>query len=90
MAGMNSDRKHALGVFLLVVGSIWLFFILIWMPPLTLAVLWLAFKIGFGSVFDSVIASRALLYGEGLLALSAIGAGLYLNLRHLLESKGIA
>jgi hypothetical protein len=84
---MTSDQKHALGVLLLVVGAIWFFFIVIWMPPLTMAVFWLAFKIGFNSVFDSVIVSRSLLYGEGVLALSAIGTGLYINLRRLMRRR---
>jgi len=84
---VTGDQKHALGVLLLVVGIIWLFFIVIWMPPVTLAVIWLAIKIGFGSVFDSVIVARGLLYGEGVLALSAIGAGLYMNLRRLIPKK---
>jgi hypothetical protein len=80
---MTRDQKHALGVLLLVVGAIWFFFIVIWMPPLTMAVIWLAIKIGFDSVLNSVIVTRSLLYGEGVLALSAISIGLYINLRHL-------
>jgi hypothetical protein len=84
---MTRDQKHALGVLLLVVGAIWFFFIAIWMPPLTMAVFWLAFKIGFNSVFNSVIVSRSLLYGEGVLSLSTFGMGLYINLRRLMTQK---
>jgi hypothetical protein len=84
---MDSDKKTALGTFLLIVGSVWFLFILIWMPPITLAVLWFAFKVGFGSVFDSVFISRALLFSEAVFALSAVGAGLYLNFHALSERK---
>jgi hypothetical protein len=84
---MTRDQKHALGVLLLIVGIIWFFFILIWMPPLTMAVIWVAIKIGFDSIFNSVIVSRSLLYGEGALALSAVGVGLYINLSRLMSEK---
>ncbi len=84
---MTHDQKHALGVLLVIVGAIWLFRIVIWMPPVTIAVIWLAIKFGFDSVFNSVIVSRSLLYGEGGLALSAIGVGLYINLRRLMPQK---
>ncbi len=84
---MTRDQNHALGVLLVIAGGIWFFFIVIWMPPLTMALIWLGIKIGFDSVFNSVIFSRLLLYGEGVLALSAIGMGLYINLRRLMPEK---
>jgi hypothetical protein len=84
MADMTSDQKHALGVLLLVVGTIWFFFILIWMPPLTMAVLWLAIKSG----LDPLIVTRGLLYAEVVLALSAICMGLYINVRRLMPGSG--
>jgi hypothetical protein len=84
---MDADKKTALGTFLLIVGSVWFLFVLIWMPPITMAVLWFSFKVGFGSLFDSVFISRALVYSEGLFALSAVGAGLYLNFRAFSERK---
>ncbi len=80
---MTNDQKHALGVFLLVVGSIWFFFCLIWMPPLTLAVLWFLAKIA----FEPDIRFGALLYAEFALALCAVGIGLYINLRRLISEK---
>jgi hypothetical protein len=88
MAGMTSDQKHASGVLLLTLGLIWLFFILIWMPPLTTAVIWLSVKIGFDSDFKSVMVARALLCGEGILALIAVGVGLYTNLQRLKRTGG--
>jgi hypothetical protein len=80
---MTNDQKHALGVFLLIVGIIWFFFWIIWMPPLTMAVLWIVAKIG----FEPNILVKILFYSEVVLALSAIGLGLYINLRRLMPEK---
>jgi hypothetical protein len=80
---MTNDQKHALGVLLLIVGTIWFFFCVIWMPPLTMAALWIVIKIG----FEPDHLPKILFYSEGVLALCAIGLGLYINLRRLMPEK---
>jgi hypothetical protein len=80
---MTNDQKHALGVFLLVFGGIWFFFCLIWMPPLTLAMLWLLAKIA----YEPDIGFGAFLYAEFALSLCAVGIGLYINIRRLIPEK---
>jgi len=87
---MRSDKKHALGVLLLLVGIIWILFLLIWMPPLTETLIWLAIRIGYVSIFDSVAVSRTVFYGEWALALGTFSAGLYLNLHHVLRNSEVA
>jgi hypothetical protein len=83
LGGMTNDQKHALGVFMLIVGIVWFFFWIIWMPPLTFAVLWIVAKIG----FEPNVLVKILFYSEALLALCAIGLGLYINLRRLMPEK---
>jgi hypothetical protein len=80
---MTNDQKHALGVFLLIVGIIWFFFWIIWMPPLTFAVLWIVAKTG----FEPNILVKILFYSEALFALCAVGLGLYINLRRFMPEK---
>ena len=80
---MTGDLKHALGILLLILGTIWLFFCLIWMPPVTTAVVWLEIVMR----LNSGIPTRFVLYSEFVLSLSAIGAGLYINLRRLMPEK---
>jgi hypothetical protein len=80
---MTNDQKHALGVFLLIVGIIWFFFCVIWMPPLTMALIWLEISLG----FEPDVLPRVFLYCEFALVLCAVGAGLYLNVRRLMTKK---
>jgi hypothetical protein len=69
---MDSDKKLAMVVFLTVVGVIWLFFCVIWMPPIWLRV-------------STDKLPYSILRYEYIFPLCLITLGLYIALRRYLE-----
>lgn len=74
---MDMGQKLAAGLLLISAGVIWLFFVVIWLPPLTMLTVLIGIKMGLSDTF----------YGKWLLlidivtALSVMGYGAYLLLR---------
>lgn len=82
---MTRDQKFATGVLLLVVGVIWLFFVVIWMPPLLSAVILILVWLRIDGFLPSGPSSFYMEYG---LSLSLIGYAIYLLVRN--RAKTIA
>jgi hypothetical protein len=76
---MTRDQKFATGVLLLVVGVIWLFFVVIWMPPLLSAVILILVWLRIDGFLPSGPSSFYMEYG---LSLSLIGYAIYLLVRN--------
>jgi hypothetical protein len=76
---MTQDQKFATGVLLLIVGVIWLFFVVIWMPPLAFAVFY-AFALL--RVVPSESFGHTLYYVEYTMPLCLIGYAIYLLVRN--------
>jgi nucleoside recognition membrane protein YjiH len=74
---VNRDTKIALGTLLILIGTIWLFLIIIWMPPLLSFVVLVGQKIGLPDGFYG----QWLLWTETVLATFALGSGIYLLIR---------
>jgi hypothetical protein len=73
------DRGHKLaeGLLLISAGVIWLLFVAIWLPPLTIAAMWIGLKMGLPITYFG----RWLLLVDVVGALSAMGCGGYLLFR---------
>jgi len=80
---MTQDQKFATGVLFLIVGVIWLFFVVIWMPPLAFAVVWIFIwlRIDMPRLFGN-----ALFYMEYVMSLSLIGYAIYLLVRNRIKT----
>jgi hypothetical protein len=76
---MTRDQKFATGVLLLIVGMIWLFFVVIWMPPLLSAVIWILVWLRTDRFLP---AGPSLFYMEYGMSLSLIGYAIYLLVRN--------
>lgn len=81
---MDRDKEIGVGLLLAFAGAIWLFLIIIWLPPLTIVAVLVGLKIGLHDTFYR----RWLLYVDVAMALGAMGCGIYLTLRrrHALSS----
>jgi hypothetical protein len=77
MAGMTRSEKQAMSVLVIAAGMAWLFFILIWLPPLTAIVGAIEFEFGLSDRFGSVI-----LVIEAAMSLSVIAYGTYSLIRY--------
>jgi hypothetical protein len=78
---MDSDSKLALAVLLLVGGAIWLFFCVIWMPPLTTALIYLVILL---RIPTDVLPSMIIRY-EFVLPMCSIAFGLYIALKRKVD-----
>ena len=81
---MDRDQKFAAGLLLAFAGVIWLFFVAIWLPPLTTVAILIGLKIGLPDKFYG----HWLPYVDVTMALCAMGYGVYLVLhrRHAISS----
>ena len=70
---VNRDEKTAIGTLLILIGAVWLFFVIIWMPPLCFLVALVGPKIGLPDGFYG----QWLLWLESALATCVAGSGIY-------------
>jgi len=75
---VNSERKPELGGLLVLVGTGWLFFVIIWMPPLSYLLLLLGALAGVPDKFYG----QWMLWLEVALAAGTIVGGVYLLVRY--------
>ena len=74
---MDRGQKLAAGLLLISAGVIWLFFVAIWLPPFTIAAIWIGLKMGLSNTYYG----SWLLLVDVAIALTAMGYGGYLLLR---------
>jgi hypothetical protein len=74
---MDRGQKLAAGLLLIVAGVIWLFFVTMWLPPLTIVAILIGLKIGLSNAYYG----SWLLWVDVAIALTAMGYGGYLLFR---------
>jgi len=75
---MDRGKKLAEGVLLISAGVIWLFFVAIWLPPLTIVAILIGLKIGLPNTYYG----SWLLLVDVAIALTVMGYGGYLLFRY--------
>jgi len=85
MICVDRDQKLVAGLLLIFAGVIWLFFVIIWLPPFTIVVMLIGHTIGFPNSFYG----RWLWWLDVTMALCAMGYGVYLILgrRHAVSKS---
>jgi hypothetical protein len=74
---MDRGQKLAAGLLLIVAGVIWLFFVTMWLPPLTIVAILIGLKIGLSNAYYG----SWLLWVDVAIALTVMGYGGYLLFR---------
>ena len=74
---MDRGQKLAAGLLLISAGMIWLFFVAIWLPPLTIVGILIGLKMGLPNTYYG----SWLLWVDVAIAITAMGYGGYLLFR---------